>query len=112
FDSLGVSPGTLTNAVLRVDSSLATRSTSAEISVPGTIPRSGGFGQSLAVLVGSGQSTEIGSIAWPLAGDAASHGALRGRHVRAEKRQHSRGKNGLQFSHAGSPPFAEGITGP
>jgi hypothetical protein len=72
--------------------------------MPGAVAGARGRGQTLAVLIGSIESTEIGSIAWTVTGDEETHGVLRDeQELQTEDGQHDRHPNKPQLTHIGSP---------
>lgn len=81
-NSLNVGPGTPPNAVPGIDGWLIAGSARAEIGAPGASAGPYSLGQPLTVLVGTRQSTEIGSIAGADARDEEAHLVRLGRVLR------------------------------
>jgi hypothetical protein len=77
-DAIGVVPGAEANAVARVDGGLITFGVNAQIGSPGFALGTGNFRQSLAVGIGTSQSTQIGAVAGTGAGDKETHGIFLG----------------------------------
>ncbi|MCY1398781.1 hypothetical protein D9M71_138220 [compost metagenome] len=70
---LGVLPGPLADAITRIDSRLTTRCCDTQVCVPGVFAGTGGGGQRLAMLVGTGQPTQVRAFSRALAGDEKGH---------------------------------------
>src|SRR6185295_20140130 len=103
-DAFGILPGTVADAVARVDRAGALR---AQISPPGLAGGAGGLRELGAAGVGAGQSAEIGALAGAGAGDEEGHRRLlrSDRGARGKRDQRSAGKRGQDqsFGHGWSP---------
>jgi hypothetical protein len=62
-DALGILPGSLADAVARIDGGLAVGALRRQIGPPGFCSGARGLRQGLAIIVGAGQTAEIGAVA-------------------------------------------------